>query len=563
MDKKATAFSFGVPIGPPDLGGPAPARHIFGDYEVLQEVGRGGMGVVYRALDLNLGRVVALKMLRQDLRSQPRTVSRFAREARAAASLDHPNIVQVFSVGAEEQIPYMAMEYVDAEPLSRIVRREGPLPHARALAIAEQVAAALACAHEAHVVHRDIKPPNILVDAQGKAYVTDFGIAKILTVEDHLTVDGSRIGTPQYMSPELCQNRELTASSDIYSLGVVVFMMLTARLPHEAANTLALIRKIVDEPPARLRDWAPEIPEEVERLVAYLLEKKPKDRPESAFAAQAAIARVRAGRPLDDREIKVTSTLASFRASVATPVCEGASRTRAARGAFPTWVAWAAMLAGALAVVTLALSWVFFSTPGTEVQSDTARWLQSPRLATCVNEGRAVVLAQFHLPHFGVTALAWPNGDSSLRVQVDGSKSSARDGQRAVCSLSPTRLEASVIAPPLPPQAFATGLPALDGAMSAAASIEVPLIDTPGEQGVKVAHPTHPFRVAIKPDRKGQPQLWAADCHDPSARTQITCLEGGIRPPCLVSPDGRWCAAVMREASLPTVVLADLSGVAE
>ncbi|MCC6488453.1 MAG: serine/threonine protein kinase [Candidatus Hydrogenedentes bacterium] len=216
-------------------GGALPARHILGNYELFEEIGRGGMGVVYRALDLSLDRIVAVKILHDDLRAQPQIVSRFNREAKAAACLDHPNIVQIYAVGNVEGTPFIAMEYVDAAPLSALMQRESNLHWAQALDIAGQVSAALACAHDAHVIHRDIKPPNILITDRGKAYVTDFGIAKILTADDHLTLDGSRLGTPHYMSPERCKNGNLTGASDLYSLGVLLFQMLSGRLPYEAA----------------------------------------------------------------------------------------------------------------------------------------------------------------------------------------------------------------------------------------------------------------------------------------------------------------------------------------
>ncbi|MCL4691403.1 MAG: serine/threonine protein kinase, partial [Candidatus Hydrogenedentes bacterium] len=136
-----------------DCGGPAPARHVLGNYEIFEEVGRGGMGIVYRALDLSLDRIVAVKVLRDDLRSQPQIVTRFSREAKAAACLDHPNIVQIYAVGNADGTPYIAMEFIDAIPLSTLMQRESALPCDRALDIAAQLAYERACAHESHVIH--------------------------------------------------------------------------------------------------------------------------------------------------------------------------------------------------------------------------------------------------------------------------------------------------------------------------------------------------------------------------------------------------------------------------
>src|SRR5690606_23012671 len=133
--------------------------------------------------------------------------------------------------------------------------------------------------HDSGIIHRDIKPGNILIDRKGQAFVTDFGIAKVLTAETQLTVEGSRLGTPQYMSPERCTNGQVVPQSDLYSLGVLLFQMITGKLPYEATEPVEMLRKIVSEPPKRLRDYVPDVPADAERLVAYLLEKRPSDRP--------------------------------------------------------------------------------------------------------------------------------------------------------------------------------------------------------------------------------------------------------------------------------------------
>ncbi|MDK1020951.1 MAG: serine/threonine-protein kinase, partial [Candidatus Hydrogenedentes bacterium] len=186
------------------------ADAMFGDYEIIETIGHGGMGIVYRAHDMALGRIVALKVLKDDLRSSRQICARFQREAEAFASLNHPNIVHIYAVGSVGRIPFISMEYIEGQSLSTIMRRRKRLPWKRALHIAQQIAEALACAHEAQIVHRDIKPGNILLDKDDRAFVTDFGIAKVLTAETQLTVDGSRLGTPQYMSPERCTNKEIT-----------------------------------------------------------------------------------------------------------------------------------------------------------------------------------------------------------------------------------------------------------------------------------------------------------------------------------------------------------------
>jgi len=291
---------------------------MFGVYDILETVGQGGMGVVYRAQDTALDRIVALKVLKEDLRQSKQIAARFQREAEAIASLNHPNIVHIYSVGAVGRIPYIAMEFITGAPLSAVMKRTKSIPWKRALHIAEQVAEALACAHDAHIIHRDIKPGNILIGANDRAYVTDFGIAKVLTAETQLTVEGSRLGTPHYMSPERCSKGDITPSSDLYSLGVVLFQMLSGRLPYEASAPVELIRKIVTSPPLRLSEIASDLPSDVERLVAYLIEKKPADRPKNAADVAQMCRRVIEGEPLFEDD-GLASSLKDFRENLPTP----------------------------------------------------------------------------------------------------------------------------------------------------------------------------------------------------------------------------------------------------
>lgn len=294
-------------------GNTAQSRQRFGQYEILGTVGRGGMGVVYQALDLSLDRVVALKVLHDHLRARPQCVSRLQREARAIAGLNHPSIVQVYSVGEIGKVAYFVMEYVDGKPLSTVLLEGGPMPWQRALDIAGQTVDALTCAHDAGIVHRDVKPPNIILAEGDRVYVTDFGVAKVLTAETQLTVDASRLGTPSYMSPEHCQNVEVTAASDFYSLGVLIFQMISGRLPHEASSRAGLVNKIVGSPPARLRDYVPDVPEGVDRLVAHLLEKRPKDRPANGRVLCELIERVLAGGTLDEECRSRVAAMATLR----------------------------------------------------------------------------------------------------------------------------------------------------------------------------------------------------------------------------------------------------------
>ncbi len=461
-----------------DESTPLPVRTRFGGYEITRMVGKGGMGIVYHAIETALGRDVALKVLREELRSQAHLVTRFQREARAAASLSHPNIVQIHSVGVQNDVPYIAMDYIQSRPLSVVLQEDGKLPWKRALAIAEQVGRALDCAHEAHIVHRDIKPANILIDANDHAYVTDFGVAKILTADTQLTVDGSRIGTPQYMSPERCRGDEVTASSDLYSLGVVIFQMISGRLPYEASSSSELINLILSEPPARLRDLVPDVPDDVDRLVAYLLEKKPRNRPSSAAAASDAIARVLEGRPLDDADTALAEALAAFRGSMDTPVPtkkkvitpKEAPKSRWGRlqrewQGFPRWVRWMTITSAALSVLLLFSAFaldllrrdrLFLENTAA---LETGAWFEANTLGVFTDEGPNVRLGQIMFQRFSLGPVYWSDAETAV-AELRGAEKSPWKGHRVLVSLQPNRAAVQMSSPVLPPLP-SSGLPAL------------------------------------------------------------------------------------------------------
>ena len=425
-----------------NAGGALPARHILGNYELFEEIGRGGMGIVYRALDLSLDRIVAIKILRDDLRAHQSIVTRFSREAQAAARLDHPNIVQIFSVGAAERTPYIAMEFVDALPLSAVMQREHRLDWRPALEIAKQIAAALACAHDSHVIHRDVKPPNILLDDHQRAYVTDFGIAKILTVDDNLTVDGTRLGTPHYMAPERCRNGEVTASSDLYSLGVLTFQMLTGRLPYEASTPVAMMQRIISEPPARVRKYVQDVPEDVERLVAWLMEMNPKHRPESGYAVCDAIDRVLAGHALDIQESRSVAAIEEFRKDLAadtpsnkTTVSDASSSARFRRGLIIGVSI--AMLIVSGSVVWRALQPV--APPATHANPEA--WFAPADVAVFSSEGENVILAELQLNGYAVRNIFAAGADGQVAVMLE--RSGAGEKQ-VLATVSPSRKEAGI-----------------------------------------------------------------------------------------------------------------------
>ena len=251
-------------------------------YLIEREIGRGGMAVVYRAIDLRLNRPVAIKVLPPDVAFNQDVRTRFIREAQTAAQLSHPNIVPIYSVDEAEGggIVYFVMAYVDGESLGVRLTREGAWPIDRAVRVLRDVADALAYAHAHGVVHRDIKPDNILVErATGRPMVTDFGIARAAAGETRLTVTGVAVGTPAYMSPEQALGeREIDGRSDLYSLAVVGYHMLTGETPFKAVNTPAMLVKHVSERPRPVRERRPDVPSYLAVAIDRALSKRPEDR---------------------------------------------------------------------------------------------------------------------------------------------------------------------------------------------------------------------------------------------------------------------------------------------
>jgi tRNA A-37 threonylcarbamoyl transferase component Bud32 len=280
-------------------------------YLVDAEIGRGGMAVVYRATDLRLNRRVAIKVLPPELAFNADVRERFLREAQTAAQLSHSGIVPIYTVDEREGIVYFVMALVDGESLAERLSREPRLPIAEARRILAAVAEALAYAHEQGVVHRDVKPDNIMLErTSGRPLVTDFGIARAAQGDTRLTVTGVAIGTPAYMSPEQALGeRELDGRSDIYSLGVIGYQLLAGETPFKASNTPAMLVKHVSETPRPLATLRPDTPAALAHAIARALVKKPEDRWPNAAAFREAV--------LDTREAVASS-----------PPWPGASRDR-------------------------------------------------------------------------------------------------------------------------------------------------------------------------------------------------------------------------------------------
>ena len=268
---------------------------IDGRYALGELLGGGGMANVYLARDDVLGRDVALKVLRGQYANDEDFVERFRREAKNAAALNHPDIVQVYDQGhTEDRTYYIAMEYVPGGTLAQRIKREGPLDPGEAAGVASRVADALAVAHARGIVHRDIKPQNVLLSATGEAKVADFGIARAVSAST-VTETSLILGTAAYMSPEQVRGERVGPASDLYSLGVVLYEMLTGQLPYAADNPLATAMKHLDEPTRRPREANPAVPEELDALTAKLLAKDPGDRYASAAELAEDLRRLRDG----------------------------------------------------------------------------------------------------------------------------------------------------------------------------------------------------------------------------------------------------------------------------
>lgn len=253
-------------------------------YKIVGELGAGGMAVVYRAIDTMLDRTVAIKVIRTGEGGQDKFIRRFLREAKTLANLSHSNIVKVLDYGEHEGAPYLVMEYISGGALKASLGK--PMPYAEAAALLAPVARALHYAHQQRIVHRDVKPENILINESGQPMLSDFGIIKLVDVEESqgLTGTGRVVGTPAYMSPEQIRGREVDGRSDIYSLGVVFFEMVTGRKPYNAATPIELSMQHLHAPIPKAKQFVRDLPAEVEQIIVKSMAKSPEDRYQTMLA---------------------------------------------------------------------------------------------------------------------------------------------------------------------------------------------------------------------------------------------------------------------------------------
>ncbi len=301
---------------------PVETPRVFSDrYELTHLIARGGMAEVYRARDRLLDRPVALKVLFPELSVDRAFVERFRREAQAAAKLSHPNIVPVFDWGEDAGSYFIVMEFVDGRPLSAVLRESGPIEPGRAAQITAQVAAALASAHRHGVVHRDIKPGNVLITNEGQVKVTDFGIARAVNTEESLTQTGAVMGTATYFSPEQAEGIGVDARTDIYSLGVVLFEMLTGRPPFLGDTPVSVASKHVRDVPPTPRELLDTVPVELEAVTMKAMAKLPDQRYQSAEDFRADLLRFVEGQPVLagplDRNMDATGVMGALGATQA------------------------------------------------------------------------------------------------------------------------------------------------------------------------------------------------------------------------------------------------------
>ena len=309
VPKRGSSISPQEPLGE----APSPVAQHFGSYEIISEISRGSFGVVYRAKQQGLDRVVALKVLLAGAYASNEMVVRFQREAKAVARLKHPNVVPVYDIGTHEGHHYFAMEFVEGSALSGLIAKHG-ITTQRALEMAEALADALECAHRAGVIHRDIKPSNIIVDAHGQPHITDFGLAKQVDREEKCTLSGTTLGTPAYMPPEQARGEisRIDARSDVYAIGAVLYEMLTGRTPFVGRSLLEVVVAVINEPAQPPRQLNPRIHRDVQTIVLKCLEKDPDLRYASAAELRDDIRRFRSGEAIRAKPAGIVRHTARF-----------------------------------------------------------------------------------------------------------------------------------------------------------------------------------------------------------------------------------------------------------
>jgi serine/threonine protein kinase len=271
-----------------------------GRYQVIEELGKGGMGRVYKVFDEKIKEKIALKLLKPEISEDEQAIERFSNELRFSRKISHRHVCRMYDLGEADGTHYITMEYVSGEDLKSILRMMGPMSAGKVVFIAKQVCEGLAEAHRLGVVHRDLKPQNIMIDREGNIRIMDFGIARSLKVKG-MTGAGVVIGTPEYMSPEQIEGQEVDNRSDIYSLGIILYEMATGRVPFQGDTFLSIAVKQKTEQPRNPRELNPQIPDDLNRLILRCLEKSKEKRYQKAEDILADLSKIEKGIPRQRR----------------------------------------------------------------------------------------------------------------------------------------------------------------------------------------------------------------------------------------------------------------------
>jgi serine/threonine-protein kinase len=319
-------------------------------YRLTEELGSGGMAVVYKAVDLELGRQVAVKLLRERYASDDAFLARFQQEARAAAGLDHPNVVSIYDIGRDGKLYYIVMEHVEGQSLQSLLRAGAPLPLVRAVDLAIQMCAGVGAAHRAGLIHCDLKPQNILVTSDGRVKVVDFGIARALEAK---TADSPQTvwATPHYAAPEQMQGLPLGPATDVYAIGVILYQMLSSQLPFEGRTVEELAAQHARHPPPPLTRWNPQVPSRLEQIVRQALAKQPSHRYRTATQLGQLL--------IEYRRVSEQVTSASPAAGTAARLRGGETPAeQPVASAGPDWLAWFLAMLAVIMVAGLVPVWM-------------------------------------------------------------------------------------------------------------------------------------------------------------------------------------------------------------
>ena len=445
-----------------------PPGTVMGAYRIDSIIGRGGMGIVYLAEHLRLKRVVALKVLTPELAETPGFRERFERESQLAASLDHPNVVTVYDAGEHDGMLYLAMRYINGPDMATVLSQEGRLDPPRALGIVSQVADALDAAHGLGLVHRDVKPANILVTPHGRSdggdivYLGDFGLTKRTTSQSGLTGTGQFLGTIDYVAPEQIEGKPVTGRCDQYALGCVLYQFLTGRIPFTADAEVAVIYAHMSTPPPLVTDTRPDLPEAIDAVVAKAMAKRPEDRYPTCEAMVTAAREALGGAPAPvaaaaataQAPVPAASTQAAPSAAETAPATEpAAAATEAARVTGPT-----AAPAAEPTVAPAAAEPASLAGPRPPEMKRGRRLLVALLVVGVVGGGVAAFLllrpsgggtgdGKSPSPTSGETGSPGPIGSATFEWSSVQSPSFAGEGDQAITSvISPTNSEGALVA---------------------------------------------------------------------------------------------------------------------